>query len=177
VAVSFHWLSLFRSRILEDYAEAIEDLVTRMPVIGHGHPRAERMEPFWRSLNVEWVPDFREVVERASVYVCDHSSTIYEWTALDRPVVLLDYPGQQSFISVSSGLRYEWYSDVGSHATPGTLVERVRDAIQAPESHEEPRRAATRGLFPYLGSATQRALEVLWTAPKIETSSTSSSSR
>lgn len=162
VAISFHWLSLYRSPILRDYQAAIADLASRYWVIGHGHPRArETLEPFWERMGIEYVPEFVDVVERASVYVCDHSSTIYEWAALDRPVVLMDYRGQQGFISVSSGIRYDRWADIGPHATPETLGFAVDMAVEAPEGHAKARREATRSLYPYRGCAVPRTLEVL----------------
>lgn len=158
IAISFHWMSASRSQILIRYRDALEDLAGHVWLIGHGHPRAWfLLEPFWRSIGVEPVQSFDEVLERASIYVCDHSSTLYEWAALDRRVVLLDHPGQQALIRISSGLRYQHFADIGPHATPDTLWE----AIAEPDRAMAARREATAALFPYLGAAVPRTLEVL----------------
>lgn len=160
VAVGFHWTSAVYSHILADYEDAIRELAERVPVIGHGHPRAwRRLEPYWRSLGIEPVEDFEEVVRRSKLWVCDHSSTIYEYAALGRPVVLLKGPERKPF--ESTGLRYTSFTGIGPHADPKTLVPVVLDALQAPESHAAFRREATWELFPYLGKSVHRVLNVL----------------
>lgn len=160
VAVGFHWTSAIYSRIMRDYEVPIRELAKRVEVIGHGHPRAERrLRPYWDALGIEYVPDFREVVSRSKLWVCDHSSTLYEYAALDRPVVLLRGMGNKPF--ESTGLRYETHANIGPHAGPEDLVEVALEAISGPESYADARRGATRDLFPWLGSSVQRVLDVL----------------
>lgn len=160
VAVGFHWTSTVYSHILADYEDAIRELATRVPVIGHGHPRAwRRLEPYWTSLGIEPVWNFAEVIARSCLWVCDHSSTLYEYAALDRPVVLLKGPERKPF--ESTGLRYTSFTGIGPHADPKTMVEIVCEALAAPESHARLRREATQELFPYLGTSVHRVLRVL----------------
>ena len=147
VAVSFHWTGSQRAQKL--YQGALLDLP--YPLLGHGHPRA-KLAKYWANMGVEYVEDFRQVVERASVYACDHSSTIYEWAALGRPVVLLDVPQQQHIRPMSSGLRYRIHADVGCTATPATL----RDVLAAPRPPTD-----VSELFPFLGSSVARVRTVL----------------
>ncbi len=62
-------------------------------VIGHGHPRARRhFARLWKSLGIEHVQSVEEVVRRASVYVCDNSSTQPETAACGIGQVLLQAP-------------------------------------------------------------------------------------
>ena len=161
VAISLHWTTVAYSRVLGDYRGAFAELAARVEVIGHGHPRAwSKLRPYWEGLGVEPVADFAEVVRRAGTYVCNHGSTIYEWAALDRPVVLLEVPGQERLIRTSSGLRYTDHAWVGEHATPETLVDVVRD-VRVRDVFARQRAAATAELYPYLGRSVERALEVL----------------
>lgn len=160
VAVGFHWTSAVYSRVMQDYEQPIRDLASQVEVIGHGHPRAWRkLEPFWRHLGIEAVPDFRDVVSRSRLWVCDHSSTLYEYAALDRGVVLLKGMGNRPF--ESTGLRYTSFSGIGPHADPRNLVDTVLEALGAPEKHAGFRQEATTELFPYLGRSVRRVLDVL----------------
>lgn len=161
IAVSFHWTSMSRldpppTVIFE---QAIAELAARedLTVIGHGHPRAwEQLRPWYLERGIEPVARFEDVVRRADVYACDHSSTIYEWAALGRAAILLDVPAT---VKRSSGLRYTDHADVGYHATPATLhwvVEHVFANGPPPEAGN-----VSIELFPYLGCATSRAIDVL----------------
>jgi hypothetical protein len=160
VAVGFHWTSAVYSRVMADYEVALRELTSTVHVIGHGHPRAwRRLRPFWEALGIEPVEDFAEVIQRSKLWVCDHSSTLYEYAALDRPVVLMKGMGNKPF--ESTGLRYTSFAGIGPEADPRTLVRVVQEALESPESYAEPRREATASLFPYLGKSVQRALDVL----------------
>jgi hypothetical protein len=160
VAVGFHWTTAVYSRVMADYEVPLRELAKQVEVIGHGHPRAwRRLRPYWEALGIEPVEDFREVVMRSGVWVCDHSSTLYEYAALDRPVVMLKGMGHRPF--TSTGLRYTVHEGIGPEAGPKDMVATVLEAIQAPESYREPRRMMTMELFPYLGSSVRRVLEVL----------------
>jgi hypothetical protein len=160
VGIGFHWTSVAYSYILRDYEAAIRELATKVEVIGHGHPRAwSRLEPYWRALGIEPVHDFERVVQRTNLWVCDHSSTLYEYAALDRPVILAEGPARRPF--EPTGLRYEHWGDIGFHADPSSLVGTVLEALEAPETHTQARRDATAALFPYLGSSVKRVLDVL----------------
>ena len=132
-----------------------------MKLIGHAHPRVWAVaEKFYREVGIEPVQDFADVVSRAFVYVVDHSSTAYEWAALGRPVVLMDRGGTLAVPS-PTGLRYEHHADIGPHVTPETLPEVAAAALDGDPEHSAERKAATEALFPYLGCATERAVDVL----------------
>jgi hypothetical protein len=163
VAVSFHWsgVNQHRSTLLA-YRRALEDLAEQVEVIGHGHPRSwKQVELFYREIGIQPVQDFAEVIERADVYACDHSSTIYEWAALDRAVVLLQRTDEGEAVPIRSGLRYTIHADVGAEATPNTLSDTVQAALYGDQDHAPQRHAATAALFPHIGQATDRLVELL----------------
>lgn len=161
LAVSFHWTG--RGKNWNRYKHALQHLTSEFKVLGHGHPKDwPRLKQFWEDIGVEPVQDFREVLERAQVLACDHSSIIYEWAALDRSVVLLDRPHDVER-SRFTPLRYADYANVGAEATPNTLHEEVRFAMDEPFVYGYERHLATENLFPHLGDATSIAAELIQT--------------
>lgn len=162
VAVSFHWTSLRqRTTVLELYRDALEKLAANHHVIGHAHPRVfVEVAKFWASLGIEAVQDFTEVVRRADVYCCEHSSTLYEWAALGRPVVLLHSPAGRRVVPQASGLRYDSHAHIGQTARPETLLSAVGLALVG-DGCERARAAARVELYPYLGRSTARMIDAL----------------
>ena len=106
--------------------QALADLAQdqRWRVIGHYHPHErvrgtleERLK-FYAEAGIEVVHDWEEVMSRAHLYICDNSSSIYEFAALDRPTVLVSPPWYRR--DVEHGLRF-W------KALPGHEVTDPRD--------------------------------------------------
>lgn len=96
VAVAFHWKSLAQiesGTAWPDWRNALAEVALHAEehgyrLLGHEHPRwFGRVLDWWRRLGVEVTDDWREVMQRASVYVCDNSSTLYEFMATGRPVI------------------------------------------------------------------------------------------
>lgn len=157
VAVAFHWSGVRRQRraVWWSYRRALRQLAAVVPVIGHAHPRvATESKAFYGTLGIEWVPSLTEVVARATVYAVDAGSTLYEWAALGRPAVALDRP--PGLLPCPSGLA----PVVGPTATPDTLVATVADVLRC-DRWAAQRLAATAELYPYLGRATDRMLQVI----------------
>ena len=168
VAVSFHFdtkLAVPEARwAYPFFSESVAMLQTqtRWKVLGHGHPRALGMlRPFYDQNEIEVVEQFDEVCERANVYVCDNSSTIYEFAALDRPVVLMNAPWYRK--SARHGLRFWEFADVGYQVDdPWLLAETVRYAWEDPPNRKTRRREVSRLLFgPIDGRAAGRAAEAM----------------
>lgn len=159
--VSLHWSGIYGhprgTDSLVRWSRAFTEFARHTTVLGHAHPRVwQQAQRAYRTMGIEPVQDFEEVVQRSWLYLCDHSSTIYEFGALGGNVVLLDPPTPSSRLS---GLRYQMHGWVGPHARPqDNLLSAV--AMISP-AHQQARHAATRELYPYLGSATARAVEVL----------------
>jgi hypothetical protein len=164
IAFSFHWSSVMRGGAdapHRAFRNVIRSLARRgdITVLGHGHPQVwDRLQSMYAALGVEPVRDFSDVVRRADLYACDWSSTIYEWAALNRPVIRLE---TKVYIDVPSGLGLERYVDVGPTVTPAIAEGTIERLLATPSLYEEQRRATTAALYPYLGCATARAVEVL----------------
>ena len=132
VALSFHWdwmrLPELRTA-LPHHLSALPDLTRRFQIIGHAHPRAmDRLQPIYRRLGIEIVPSFEEVCRRASVYVCDNSSTLFEFASTGRPVVVLNAPWYRR--DIEHGLRFWAAAGIGRNVDqPEDLAEAVACAV------------------------------------------------
>lgn len=165
IAISFHW----DCRVVQEtrsafrfYRRVLGQIAEQYPIIGHGHPRDwKKYEQFWRGLKVEPVEDFAEVIERAEVYVCDNSSTIYEWASLDRPVVVLNAPIYRRHIE--HGMRFWEHADIGIQANrPQDLAPAIEQALKDPSEVARRRRAIVKETYATTdGNAAQKAAEAV----------------
>lgn len=162
VALSWHWncgvvpetrstFGYFRSAIPQLMAAGVR-------LIGHGHPRiVDQLGPWYRRWGVPLVRDFDDVLAAADLYVCDNSSTIYEFAAAGRPVVVLNGPGYRR--DVQHGLRFWEAADVGFQVDdPSQLLQTVQQALADPDDQRERRQAALQLVYGELdGHAADRA--------------------
>jgi hypothetical protein len=130
-------------------------------MIGHGHPRYfAQLAKQWRKFGITPVQEFNDVVGMADVYVCDNSSTIYEFAALGRPVVVLNAPWYRKQVTQGQGLRF-WDN------IPGIQVDnphQLSDAIHAAcfeDVFQQERERVTSLVYPHLGYAAERAAQVI----------------
>lgn len=130
-------------------------------VIGHGHPRMMAgMALMYRRWSIEAVADFDDVCRRADVYVCDNSSTIFEFASTGRPVVLLNHPVYRR--SVEHGLRFWSEATVGIQVDrPAELVASVLAAIGDPKDVRAAREAVTERVYPVREGAALVAARAL----------------
>lgn len=145
VALSFHWpaplsISGYAGTAVGDYYAALPKLAEAFHVIGHAHPKFDwpaRMERVYARYGIEFVPDFDDVCRRADVYVADNTSTIFEFAATGRPVVLLNAKAWSR--KASYGLRFWDAAHVGINVWPrDDVVDAVRRAfVDAPETRAD----------------------------------------
>ena len=125
VAISFHWdchVAPEARWAWPHYRAFLPALARKYRVIGHAHPRVFRqLAPEYAKLGIEPVESFDEVLARASVYVCDNSSTIFEFATTDRPVVLMNAPWYRR--NVEHGLRFWRQAGVGIQVSAGSDLE------------------------------------------------------
>lgn len=130
-------------------------------VLGHGHPRIfDDLAPVYRAAGIEPVADFAEVVERAGVYACDNSSTLFEFAALDRPVVVMNAPWYRR--EVEHGGRFWRWADVGEQVEgPGALGPAIVRAFDV-DPQATRRREVVAEVLPHAdGCAAERAADAL----------------
>jgi hypothetical protein len=167
VAVSFHFdLSLLaetRSARMH-FTSALPGLARSYRLIGHSHPRLD-LSQFYRRMGIEYVRDFDEVCRRADVYVCDNSSTLFEFAATGRPVVVLNEPHYRR--DVEHGLRFWDAADVGIQVdSPHDLAPAIRLALDDGPEQRARREAALSLVYAYRTGGAKRAAEAImgWAA-------------
>jgi glycosyltransferase involved in cell wall biosynthesis len=166
VAISFHWPAFIcpeAGTAFGHYRDALPALGREFTTIGHAHPRADwgkRLQPQYRDAGIEFVEDFDEVCRRADVYVCDNSSTMYEFAATGRPVVVLNSP--QFRRDVNHGLRFWEAADVGINVDqPGDLIEAIWEALDDADELKANRENALRIVYAHRSGAADRAARVI----------------
>jgi len=171
VAVSYHWPAFVAPEAgtaIGHYAKVMPEFARAFNVIGHAHPKGDwpdRMATYYRRWGIEFVRDFDEVCERADVYVCDNSSTLFEFAATGRPVVVLNAP--QFRRNVNHGLRFWEAADVGIQVDdPADLIAAVTVALQDAPQRQAAREAALDLVYqPRAGGAALAASALMsWSA-------------
>lgn len=162
VAISFHWNWTRLPELTSaapHYLSAFRPLMERFTVLGHGHPRMiDRLLTTYRQLGIEVVRSFDEVCRRADLYACDNSSSIYEFAATGRPVVVLNAPWYRR--EVSHGLRFWDAADVGRQVDePNELVEAIEWSLSEPRPSSTD--AALRLAYSHTSGAAQRGASIL----------------
>ena len=107
------------------------------------------------------MPDAGPCLAAADLLVTDHSTVGFEFALLDRPIVVFDAPAlkEAARIDEEKWLLLRSMSDVA--ATPRDLMDAVDRALANPARLRDERRKA-RQLFAFPGSATDRALSVVY---------------
>jgi len=156
----------------EHYTSILPELAKRYKLILHAHPIMDfELLKFYneKMAQVEFVPDFQEVMRRADIYINDCSSTLYEFCVTGKPVIILNAPW---FDKKSNwGIRFWEYTDIGLQVNePEYLLSAIEDAVQHPDAFQKERWRTINDLFPFLGESANRAVgeitNFLQTLPK-----------
>lgn len=164
-AVSFHWESDVCSETMsgfQHFHSGVKDLANHRFIVGHAHPRwGDKLYRWFTAHGIAYAHHFHNVITRCGVYVCDNSSTLYEFAALDRPVVVMNPPWYRE--QVEHGLRFWEYADVGVQVyNPDLLAAAVETALEDDVRRRDRRREITGELFPVRdGTSASRVAEVL----------------
>lgn len=162
VALGFHWpcaIAPEARTAFPHYRAAIPTLRHRFELIGHGHPRyMPRLTNWYRSMGIEPVEDFDDLLRRADLYVCDNSSTLFEFAATGRPVVVLNAPWYRR--DVHHGLRFWDAATVGLQVDdPAELAGTIERALADPADVRAERERVIASVFhqPVGGAANAAA--------------------
>lgn len=174
VVVSFHFdagpVPEMRSA-LPHYRSGLRALANDFDVIGHGHPRwRSSLSRIFGESGIRFEPSFERVLEIADVYICDNSSTTFEFASTDRPVILLNAPWYRKFWTHPGNPRFWEHADVGLQCdAPEDLPALISAAIEDPPALRSARRKAVESVYAYRdGRATARAVKaILETADRL----------
>lgn len=166
-AMSFHWacpLSPEAGWALDHYRNELPAVKAHFGdrFVGHGHPRYPGFfAQLWRDLGVLHAPWFPDLLRLAYVYVCDNSSSMYEWAALGRPVVVLNSPAYRRDIDLWP--RFWRCADVGVQVDePEALVDAMSLAAADPPAVARRRAEVAAEVFPHQdGRAAERSVGAL----------------
>lgn len=173
VAIAFHWdchLAPGTRSAYEHFRSALPALAAeaaagKYDLIAHAHPRMKyAMQMEAATYGIEFVPHLPQVFERADLFVADATSAMYEFAALDRPVVVMNAPWY--FDEADDGVRF-WREIPGLQVDdPARLTESVRLALDDGPALKAARRAAVENVYPYRGTSAQRAVDAIITFAK-----------
>lgn len=162
IAISFHWRCSVapETQPATTFLSQLPALVEKYTVLGHGHPRiVEDLRRYYRRCGAEVVTDFDDVCRRADLYVCDNSSSMYEFAATGRPVLTLNAPEYRR--RVHHGLRF-WEAVPGlSVDQPKELLPAVEAALADPPEARGAREAALALVYAHRSGAARRAAQRL----------------
>jgi hypothetical protein len=136
---------------------AMDDEERGFRMAGHAHPRAHEVMAFWRGIKVRTIRYFEDVLDQADCYVCDNSSTMFEFASTDRPVVVLNAPWYRR--DVEHGLRFWRGAAIGPNVNEPRDVQRfVMEALRDRLPFNEMRREIVSEVYAYMdGHASERA--------------------
>lgn len=167
VVISFHWrckVAREAGTVWDDYGLAAIEALVAMRDVGeidlavHAHPRiADEVLNAWPGhWRVPFLDSFGSVRDVADLYVCDNSSTMFEFAALGRPVVVMNSPRWRR--DVHHGGRFWDWATVGPQVSGADgLPEAIATALSDGHGTDWARRSVVSEVYPYLGSASQRA--------------------
>lgn len=165
VAIAFHWdcqLTPGTRSAYDHFRSALPALAAQedFDLIGHSHPRMKyAMEMECATYGIEYVPHLPQVFERADLLIADATSAMYEFAALDRPVVVMNAPWY--YDEADDGIRF-WREIPGLQVDdPARLTDAVRTALADGPDLKSARRAAVENVYPYRGDAAERAVEAI----------------
>lgn len=163
VAISFHFdgprVPYGGTALHDGYGQVLAELAQRFTVIGHAHPKGhwpERMQRLYRAAGIPFVEDFADVCRQADLYICDNSSTIFEFASTGRPVLLMN--ASHWHRGRGPGLRFWDAAHVGVNVDrPRDLVAGVERALELRRDDVEAREDALEFVYAYRSGGAERA--------------------
>jgi CDP-glycerol glycerophosphotransferase (TagB/SpsB family) len=142
----------------------LSELTREFDVIGHGHPRImNHLRQIYKLHKIPVYADWKRVMRKADIYVCDNSSTIYEFAYLRKPVVLLNADEYRKHVNHEGNPRFWKHADVGPQVDkPVELNYRVWKAWDDYKLYLPRIDAANKEIFTYLdGRCSERAVKAI----------------
>lgn len=167
VCISFHWpggaVAPEAGNALDDFLPVLSELSKQenFSIIGHAHPRhIDNMTKIFKEHGIPTIRYFKDVMKLAHLYVCDASSTIYEFLVTGWPVLIMN--SKKFRKNVNFGVRFWDYTDVGKQVDePNQLIPSINWTLENPYTHYKERQDAIRALYPNLGHSARSAYDAI----------------
>lgn len=167
VVISFHWDCFVTHETRSAFYEYREAVIAaaksaEFSLAVHSHPRiANEVRAWAKATGLEWIERFDEVLERASVYAVDNSSTLFEFAATGRPVLVINSAHYRR--GIDHGLRFWRESGIGVNCNqPGDLRPAILEALADSVKQRQARTASVRRVYGApLGQATSLAVDAI----------------
>lgn len=161
VCISFHWDCQVcpNTRSAFYYYKGILTLLSKAKeytLIAHGHPRGDWS--YIKQLGIPFYEDISEVFEIADIYANDNSSTMYEFIAAGKPVVVLNCPLYDR--NANTGIRFWKYIGGIQVNKPSELHNAILETIRI-DPYKDIREQIATDLYPFYPKASKRASEVI----------------
>lgn len=164
IAISFHWectLVPETRSAWRHYHRALPTITAQHDrVIGHGHPRMIRhLAPAYVRHGLDVVQRFDDILAGADLYICDNSSTLFEFASTGRPVIVLNAPWYRR--NIHHGLRFWSHADVGIQVdSPAHLYAAIDLALTDPPEVAERRATIVDDIYAHRdGTSARRAAD------------------
>lgn len=167
IAISFHFDCFVNPETrstFKYYEKIIPELNKRYNLIGHAHPRLMRdIESFYIKNKIRIVKDFEDVMEIADLYIIDNSSTIFEWTIMGKPIVLLNAPFYRRDVEHIGNPRFWKFADISPKCdSPEELIPAIEEATKNYQKYLPRIREAREYVLTFIdGKCTERAVEAI----------------
>lgn len=169
VVVSWHWNCRDLPEMGTAFYELGRDVLVELirlenlgwiKVAGHHHPRFPEAANLYDELGVEVIESFYEVALRASVYMVDNSSTLFEFAALDRPVAVMNAPQYRT--RTHHGLRFWDQASIGPNIWDANEVAHaVAVSLEDGPKVAKARRAAVEEVYPFIEGSAEKAADAI----------------
>ena len=135
-------------------------------IYGNLHPKMwSKAAVVFKDLGIPLI-SFEEALEIGDLYICDQSSTIFEFASTGRPVVLLNAPWYQK--DIQQGLRFWKAANIGMQVNePDKLISTIEMALEDPEIIRKRRERIINYIYPVRdGTASKKAAAAIVSAIK-----------
>lgn len=161
ICFSWHWdaIEIPETRSGFDYwKDSLIELSKHNRIVIHGHPRIQNItSEFARDNNIQFISSFNRVLELADIYVCDNSSTIYEFAVTNKPVILLNNPFYRR--DINHGLRFWELSNIGINCNNNKDLQKCINMTKCNTKSID--KDIIHKVYPYLGYSINRTVEVI----------------
>ena len=115
-----------------------------------------------RYYGVPFLSDFNTVLRKASLYIMDQGSTLYEFASMDRPVVAYNCPYYDKRFDGDFGMRF-WEHCPGIQCDEAiNMLDVVEEALSDPIHYREMRERAVSYIYAYTdGKCAERAAKAI----------------